>query len=265
MKRFAAAVLLTSSMAMAQAPVGKSPAGSSFDVFEVATVKPVDAGVHASRLFKMDGEHRWVAMNYTLKSLIALAYDLNPRTISGGPDWIDSQAYTIEAVTPGDVRPNRLEQMRMLRALLVERFALTFHHVDKEFAIYELQVAKDGPKLTPAAKPDDPPFLVGVVYPAKIEVPAKSATMDDFVAMLQRATLDRPTLNKTGLTGKYDFTLSWAQDETQYGGEVAKAPEDSQSPPLFRAMQEQLGLKLVATRGVVSTMVIDRADRPQAN
>ena len=89
--------------------------------------------------------------------------------------------------------------------------------------------------------------------------------MDDFVAMLQRATLDRPTLNKTGLTGKYDFTLSWAQDETQYGGEVAKAPEDSQSPPLFAAMQEQLGLKLVPTKGIVSAMVVDSAQRPSAD
>ena len=261
MRRLGAAVLLMVSIATAQAQAPRE----TFDSFEVATVKAGETGVRAGRLFKMEGEHRWLAMNYTLKSLIALAFDLNPRTVSGGPDWMDSQTFTIEAVTPGEVRPNRLEQMRMLRALLVERFGLKFHHVDKEFAIYELQVAKSGPKLTPAAKPDEPPFLVGVVYPTKIEVPAKSATMDDFVAMLQRATLDRPTLNKTGLAGKYDFTLSWAQDETQYGGDVGKAPEDSQSPPLFAAMQEQLGLKLVPTRGMVRTMVIDRADRPQAN
>ena len=65
--------------------------------------------------------------------------------------------------------------------------------------------------------------------------------MDDFVAMLQRAMLDRPMVNKTGLTGRYDFDLEWAPDETQYGGELPKAPEDAPSPPLFMAMQEQLG------------------------
>jgi len=236
-----------------------------FDAFDVATIKPVESYAKAGRFFKMEGQNRWIATNFTLKNLLALAYDLNPRTISGGPGWIDSQQFNIEAITPGDVRPVRLEQMQMLRALLVERFKLTFHRQQKEFSIYELSIAKGGPKLKAATKPDDPPQLIGIVYPGKIEVPATSVTMDDFVAMLQRATLDRPTVNKTGLTGKYDFTLTWAQDETQYGGEVPKAPEDAQSPPLFTAIQEQLGLKLEATHGMVSALVIDNAERPLSN
>ena len=246
---------------LAQAPVARP----AFDAFEVATVKPVEADAKAGRIFKMDGTHRWVATNYTLKNLIALAYDLNPRTISGGPGWIDTQQFNIEAVTPGDVRPLRLEQMQMLRVLLVERFGLKFHRQEKEFAIYALTVAKGGPKLKAAAKPDDPPQLVGVVYPGKIEVPAKSVPMDDFVAMLQRATLDRPTVNRTGLEGKYDFDVYWAPDETQYGGAIAPAPDDAPSPPLFTAVQEQLGLKLEATRGMVSAMVVDGAVRPEAD
>src|ERR1017187_2663903 len=86
----------------------------------------------------------------------------------------------------------RLEQMQMLRALLVERFALKFHRQDKEMSIYALTVAKSGPKLKAAAKPDDPAKIVGVVYPDRIDVAARSVTMDDFVAMLQRATLDKP-------------------------------------------------------------------------
>jgi len=256
-----AALLASACGVWAQTPVARP----TFDAFEVATVKPVDADAKAGRLFRMDGEHRWVATNYTLNNLIALAYDLNPRTISGGPGWMNTQQFTIEAVTPGDVRPVRLEQMRMLRALLVERFGLKFHRQEKEFAIYALSVAKGGPKLQAAAKPDDPPQLVGVVYPGKIEVPAKSVTMDDFVAMLQRATLDRPTVNRTGLTGKYDFDLYWAPDETQYGGQVPVAAADAPSPPLFTAMQEQLGLKLEAARGMVSAMVVDEVERPSAN
>ncbi len=236
-----------------------------FDAFEVATVKPVDSDQHAGRFFKMDGTHRWIATNYTLTNLIALAYDMSPRTISGGPAWMESQHFNIEAITPGDVRPTRLEQMRMLRALVVERFGLKFHRQEKEFSIYELTVAKGGPKLKAAANPDSPPDLIGVVYPGKIEVPAKSVTMDDFVAMLQRATLDRPTVNKTGLTGKYDFTLDWAPDETQYGGEIQKAPDDTPMPALFTAVQDQLGLKLEAKRGMVNAMVVDAAVKPQAN
>jgi len=236
-----------------------------FDAFEVATIKLVDLGSRDGRFFKMDGPHRWIATNFTLKNLIALAYDLNPRTISGGAGWIESEHFNVEAVTPGDVTPTRLEQMQMLRALLVERFGIKFHREEKEFSIYELTVAKGGAKLKVAAHPDDPPQLVGVVYPGKIEVPAKSVTMDDFVAMLQRATLDRPTVNKTGLEGKFDFTLDWAPDESQYGGEVQRAPDDTPLPPLFTAIQEQLGLKLEAKRGDVNAMVIDRVEKPIAN
>ncbi len=252
-------VLAVNSSVFASALAQSDAARPKFDAFEVATIKPVAADVRSGRLFRMDGPHRWLATNYTLKNLIALAYDLSPRTISGGPDWMDSQHFTIEALTPGDTRPSRLEQMQMLRALLVERFALQFHRQNKEFAIYELTVAKGGAKLKPAAKPDAPPELVGIVYPGKIEVPAKSVTLDDFVAMLQRATLDRPTVNKTGLTGKYDFTLDWAPDETQYGGEIDRAPDDTSVPPLFTAIQEQLGLKLTATHGMVSALVVDSA------
>jgi uncharacterized protein (TIGR03435 family) len=237
----------------------------AFEAFEVATVKPVDPGAKAGRTFRMEGTHRWVATNFTLQQLIALGYDMNPRTISGGRGWMDSQRFIIEGVTPGEVAPTRLEQMRMLRALLVERFGLRFHRQDKEMAIYELTVAKAGPKLKPAAAPDDVPKIVGVVYPDRIEVPARSVSMDDFVAMLQRATLDKPTVNRTGLTGRYDFDLKFAQDESQYGGEVEKASDDAQSPPLFRAVQEQLGLKLEAVRGTVSTMVVDAVVRPQAD
>jgi uncharacterized protein (TIGR03435 family) len=257
-KRIAIATLMVATLGMG----AQTAARPTFDAFEVATVKPVDPGERAGRMFRMDGDHRWVATNFTLQALLALAYDMNPRTISGGPGWIATQHFDIEAVTPGDVRPTRLEQMQMLRALLVERFGLKFHRQEKEFPIYALSVAKGGPKLTPAAKPDDPLQLYGVVYPGKMEVPAKSVTMDDFVAMLQRATLDKPTVNRTGLTGKYDFDLTWAQDQSQYGGEVPAASDNSQSPPLFTAMQEQLGLKLEAARGMVSAMVVDDAVKP---
>ena len=261
MRAILSMVLLVWCCQMAGQPA-ESPSREPFVAFEVATVKPVDAGVKSGRMFRMDGTHRWIATNFTLDALIALAYDLNPRTISGGPGWLNTQHFVIEAVTPGAVQPTRLEQMRMLRALLEERFALKFHREPKELSIYELTVAKGGPKLRLAAKPNDPPQIVGVVYPDRIEVPARSVTMDDFVAMLQRATLDRPTVNRTGLTGKYDFDLKFAQDETVYGGELPPAPADADSPHVFEAVQEQLGLKLTAVKGMVSAMVVDSAEKP---
>ena len=245
--------------------LGQEAGRPAFDAFEVATIKPVDVDAKSGRMFRMEGTDRWLATNFTLEALLALGFDLNPRELSGGPTWVRTQHFVVTAVTPGDVAPTRLEQMRMLRALLVERFALKFHREDKVMEIYELTVGKGGPKMRAAAKPDDVPKIIGVVYPGKVEVPARSVTMDDFVAMLQRATLDRPTVNRTGLTGKYDFDLVFTPDDTLYGGELPKAPADAPDPPLFAAVQEQLGLKLTAKRGTVSTMVVDEVSQPSAN
>jgi len=89
--------------------------------------------------------------------------------------------------------------------------------------------------------------------------------MGEFASLLQRAVLDRPVVDETGLAGRYDFDLEWAPDETQFGGEVPTASAEAQSAPLFTAVQEQLGLKLVATRGPVEALVVDKAERPSAN
>lgn len=237
-----------------------------FDAFDVATIKPADSDAKRGRFIIMKGPHRWIAQNYTVKLMIAAAYDLNPRTISGGPAWVESDHYDIEAITPNDIQPSHDEQMTMLRKLLTDRFSLTFHREPKDFSIYELQLAKGGPRLKPAAEqPDDPPQLISTVYPQKIHLPARNATMRDFVSMMQRALLDRPVVDKTGLTARYDFDLEWAPDETQFGGEVPVASPDAPSPPLFTALQDQLGLKLVATRGPVDTLVIDHVQPPSAN
>jgi uncharacterized protein (TIGR03435 family) len=82
---------------------------------------------------------------------------------------------------------------------------------------------------------------------------------------MQRAMLDRPVVDKTGLSGKFDFDLEWAPDETQFGGEVPVASADSPNPPLFTALQQQLGLKLEATRGPIQALVVDAVERPTAN
>lgn len=214
----------------------------------------------------MQGNNRFIAKNYTLKLLIAAAWDLNPRAVSGGPSWMDSDHYDIAALTPGGTRPSRSQQMDMLRSLISGRFQLQFHREQKEFSIYELSVAKGGSKLKEStASPTDPSNVVSTVYPQKLVMPARNVTMDEFVSVLQRAILDRPVVNKTGLTGRYDFDLEWAPDETEFGGEIPAASSDAPSPPLFTAVQEQLGLRLEATRGPISTLVVDKAERPIPN
>ncbi len=279
MKQIAAVVLVMSaygahaSLWVGQAPVqvqGQVRAGGKLEaagpVFDVATIKPVEPDAKAGRYIIMQGTNRFVAKHYTLKLLIAAAYDLNPKTVSGGPAWIDTDPYDIAALTPGTVRPARDEQMAMLRSLLADRFKLTLHREPREYSIYELTVAKGGEKLKPtSAAPGDPPALISTVYPDHLLLPARNATMAEFTSILQRAILDRPVVDKTGLTGRYDFDLTWAADETQFGGEIPAAPAEAQAPPFFTAIEQQLGLKLEATRGPVDALIVDGVERPSAN
>jgi uncharacterized protein (TIGR03435 family) len=253
-------------VASAQGVLAQTPtARPKFDAFEVATIKPVQSDAKSARYIVMQGINRFVEKDYTLKGLIAAAYDLSPQVISGGPDWLDSEHYDIAALTPGDVRPTRDEQMGMLRKLLTERFELAFHREPKVFSIYVLEAAKGGPTLRESARPNDAPSLLNVVYPQRIKLPARNVTMGDFVSMLQRAVLDRPVVDKTGLTGRYDFDLEWAPDESQFQGEIAAASADASAAPLFTAIQQQLGLKLIATKGPVGALIVDKAERPSAN
>lgn len=246
---------------------GTTSTPAAAPAFDVATIKPTALDAKAGRYITMQGTNRFVAKYYTLKLLIAAAYDLSPKEISGGPGWSESDHFDIVALTPGETRPTRPEQMAMLRTLLSERFKLSFHREEKEFSIYALEVDKGGPRLKESTAPaSDPAELISTVYPpARIHLPAKNATMGDFTSLLQRALLDRPVVDRTGLTGRYDFDLDWAPDETQFGGEVPVAPADAQAPPFFTAIEQQLGLRLEATRGMVQALVIDHAELPSAN
>jgi uncharacterized protein (TIGR03435 family) len=139
----------------------------TFDAFEVATIKPATLDwPSGGRFIRMQTAHQFVAKNYTLRVILAAAYNLTPRAISGGPAWVDSDRYDIVAETPGQVRPTTEEQMSMLRKLLSERFNLTFHRQEKKFSIYALRVAKNGSKLltasTPDTSPEGPPPLVSL-------------------------------------------------------------------------------------------------------
>jgi len=240
-----------------------------FDEFEVASIKKADPET-TGRWIRMQTAHQFAAHNHTLKTLIAAAYDVSPQAISGGPAWVDSERYEILAKAPSEVRPNLNEQMAMLRALLAERFKLTFHREQKEMSIYALTVAKSGSKLKdstvlPDALPEGPPPLAFVVTPQFLHMAARYASMDELASIFQRSALERPVVDQTRLTGRYDFELEFAVDETLFGGALGKGPDNPAKPGLFAAIQEQLGLKLEATRGPVSALVIDHAERASEN
>ena len=257
----AAAFVLAASVSSAQPPAPRPV----FEEFDVATIKPSDPKL-VGRFLRMQSANRFVARNYTLKYMIGAAYNLTPRSISGGPAWSDSDRYEILALTPGEVKPNPDEQMTMLRKLLADRFKLAFHREPKTLPIYALTIAKDVMKLKKSdpAKDDAQPDLVNVVYPEHVSLPARNATMPQFTSMLQSPVLDRPVVDRTGLVGKYDFDLEWTPDETQFGGQLPR-PAEPNRPGLFAALQQQLGLRMEATRGTIDTLVIDRAERPAEN
>jgi uncharacterized protein (TIGR03435 family) len=248
----------------------QSPASRpAFDAFEVATIKPAAAD-STGRWIRMQSANRFFAKNHTLKTLIQAAYGLTPRAISGGPSWVDSDRYEILAKTPGEVRPNLDEQMSMLRKLLAERFQLKFHREEKEFSIYALTLAKGGSKLKEStgisdALAEGPPPLVFVISPEEIRLPGRDASMAELASVMQRAALDRPVVDQTGLRGRYDFDLSWTPDATQFGGLGLAGTAESTKPDLFTALQQQLGLRLEATKGPIETLVIDGARKPDNN
>lgn len=218
----------------------------------------------------MQSANRLAAQNHALRTLIAAAYDISPVAVSGGPDWVDSEHWDILAKTPGDIRPTLPEQMAMLRKLLADRFQLTFHREPKVMAVYTLTVAKDGPKLKPPADtfadtPSGAPPLVFRLAPGNVQLPGRDATIAELVSVLQRAALDRPVLDQTGLTARYDFDLEFTPEPALFGGLGLSATPDSTQPDLYAAVQQQLGLKLEATRASVPAIVIDRAERPTAN
>jgi uncharacterized protein (TIGR03435 family) len=238
--------------------------------FEVATIKPTAPDWQGGAYFTMQGGHRFVVQNYTLKSLVGAAWNLPTRLISGGPTWVDSERFDIVAETAGSVRPNVDEQMSMLQKLLIDRFQLRFHRQEKEMPIYTLTVANNGPKMKKSeGEPfDGRPALVFRLFPERRALlPVRDATMAEFAAVLQHGPVDRPVVDKTTLTGRYDFDLDWAPNEDEFGGMMSTRPplaDDSAKPDLFAAIQ-QLGLRLLSTRGPVETFVIDNSERPSDN
>ena len=133
-------------------------------------------------------------------------------------------------------------------------------------AAYVLIVSKDGPKMTKAADASLSPSLL--LYPRGVFI-AKSATIADLVRQLQDHILGQPTVDKTGLEGRWDFTLRWMPDETQFTDVPVPVPRPADStrtpPPLFTAIQQQLGLKLEAQKADVPVLVVDHVDHPSPN
>jgi uncharacterized protein (TIGR03435 family) len=235
--------------------------------FDVATIKPNKEG-GGGKGFGIRGR-TLSTFNTSLADLIVFAYDVHAKQILNGPDWIDKDKYDITAVPDTEGAPNNRQWKLMVQKLLAERFQLTFHHDKREMPVYILSVAKGGPKNLNKSDATGDGFSVPIRgVPGGFTMPIRNANMLDFTSFaLQGAVLDRPVLDQTGITGRYDFTLTWATNGTEFGGSAQIAPPPSENAPanLFTAIQEQLGLKLEAVKAPADVMVIDKAEKPSAN
>lgn len=260
--------------------------------FEVVSIKQNKNGSAMIRLPSLWGQ-RFLATGMTLQGLVQEAFAIEEDQVSGEPHWLKSESYDIEAKVDSTVADQihrlsfdqrRIKCQQMLQTLLADRFKLAFHWETKELPVYALIVVKKGSQIK-EAKPGD-------TYPDGIKdlngqghgdimrfgrgiLAGQGVSIAFLVQMLSQQQLGRHVLDKTGLPGKYDFTLQWTPDMNQ--GARLKAFDDGQSgtggtpplensgPSLFTAIQEQLGLKLQPEKDPVPLLVVDHIERPSEN
>ena len=231
--------------------------------FEVASVKPSGPDVPGMFLQPLPGGNLRMT-GATLKNLIAFAYSVREFSISGGPDWASYDRFDIDA-RAGKAEGTAQQIRERLKALLAERFQLVTHTESREQNVYALVVAKNGPVFR-EAKPDSGSRIRkqgSTITGAGVGIPMLVINLAN--------SLNRPVLDKTGLTGKYDFKLEWSPDALTGSSSIPAAGRDDliapdpTGPSLFSALQEQLGLRLEAERAMAEILVIDRVARPSQN
>ena len=262
--------------------LAQSPAGSSV-TFEVASVKPNVSRSGASNSNEPRGGY--VATNMSLRRLIAIAYRMRlptDRERIVGPSWIDEARFDVNARTPAGARTEQVPDM--LRALLADRFQLAAHTETRETPVYALVRARTdgqfGPQLTRSSLDCSKPgaFRSGAGGPdaaAVIETPqcgiisnvdgngavmrGGGRSMADLAGNLT-GRVNRDVIDRTGLSGTYDFVLRWTPENFQNTAGNAGPSQDGTL--IFTALQEQLGLKLETQRGPVDFLIIDKIERP---
>jgi uncharacterized protein (TIGR03435 family) len=233
--------------------------------FDVVTIKPSDPN-RPGKLFTFRGRHA-MTINTTTNDLITFAYGLHVKQIINAPDWFATEKFDLDGVPDHDGQPNSKQLRQLVQSALEDRFQIKFHHDQKELSVYALEVTKGGPKLTETIhQPSDPKNFL---FRKLGELTVTNSTMRDFCDGMQGAVLDKPAVDHTGLTARYDFTLSWTPDESQFsalGGYRPPATEDPNAPPaLSDAMQQQLGLHFESTKAPADVIVIDHVEKPSAN
>jgi uncharacterized protein (TIGR03435 family) len=284
---FGVVVIAVAGVAAAQAPAQKPK-------FEIVNIKRSTATEGNARIGDQP-EGRFIASYITLRRLIQFAYHENEQFI-GGPDWLDNEHWDIEAKKPNTAVPGTL--VYMVQSLLEDRFQLMAHQEARQLPLYELSVATGGFKLRPLSTDscvvrDIPNVVAGwrsnnagrvrfaqVVQPGEKRTcsltavravddrtwifSAQAATITEFAQLLRIGLRrqDGPIVNKTGMSGIYNFRVEIAVDDPARG---ISPTENPTVPSISATLQEQLGLKLESSKGPVEVLVIDSVSRPTEN
>jgi uncharacterized protein (TIGR03435 family) len=270
----------------------------AFDVASVKASKPSAEGWRTNFPLSlgpnMDAVGNLMSVDVPPRVLIGFAYKISTGQtrflMPGLPDWVDSEWFDIEARAAGN--PTKDQFRLMMQSLLADRFKLATHHETRQVPIFAMVLSKPGktgPQLAPHT--DDamcvadeqadplltpnaglPPFPCGSILfpglrpsvPGRIKGGGRDLTMDYIAAFLTGFQgLDRPVVNRTGLSGKYDF---WMELAPQSNGSLPDGVQtDSTGPTVLEALQEQLGLKLERTSGPVDVLVVDHVEEPSPN
>ncbi len=250
--------------------------------FELASVKPYTPPVRPGMVYlarsdpgpsKFQISGKRVSTRGNLLALVRLSYDLKPSQVSLNPkraqSWATSEIYDIAALAPGDAIPTLPQVREMMQTLLAERFQLKVSRRNEVMPVYDLVVAPGGPKLKPTAFAGEAPLTrdegsTGL----HLRLRCLNISMADLVELVRRQ-FERPLLDRTGLTGGFDFSLDYGAQPplgstAEQLAEMGLGDHDS-GLPIAAALREQLGLRVVPAREQVETLVIDNAERPSAN
>jgi uncharacterized protein (TIGR03435 family) len=223
--------------------------------WEVVTVRPTDpnghGGPHSAREVVVDGQ--------TVQGMLLFGCGLHPRQLVNAPDWTATERWDVRGIPDAPGRPSLRQMQGLVCKVVRERFGLVSHTEQREMAVYALMPTKSGAKLQKSAgDPNGLPSDNEQESGGQVAVRAENMSMGEFALLLKFFT-DRPVVDQTGLSGRFDFQLNWTADES-------KAPTDgSAAPSLFTAIEEQLGLRLEPVKTATDVMVIDKVERPGEN
>ena len=211
----------------------------------LSNTDPVPFTADNEPLSRFPTSHFYVR-NLPLNFILGVAFGVDQRYIDGGPSWLDSQNYFIDAKVDGDQQLTSDQMKPLLQNLLAQRLGLKVHRESRLVAGFEMIVAKGGPKLQPTKGEGS----WGQIGPSSLSGSKENAAT---IAQFLSYAIRQPVVDKTGLTGSYDIHLSYAP--------LNDPNANSDLPDIFTAIQEQLGLKLVPAKVPVDYLVIDHVDR----